>query len=178
MLNPWWIVVAIVTWGASLSSVWIYRGHIDAGDRQLAIDQITAQWQQAEAKAQQQSAKDTSDLQVAVGSIAQNLNQKLLNERLTYGIKIADAESKLAAIRCPVSTELVGLLTATASQSNGVPQASNPGPGAGSGQASGAVEAGALIASCETNRLAFDRNADRLDACLAAYKQVKNTVNK
>jgi len=178
MPNPWAIVVALIVWGSSLAGAWFYRGHMDEAAQIAALDTLRLQYDAKVQLAQHQAEVETTQLQTAVGTIADNLNQKLADDRRSYVQQIHAAQAALAAVKpCPVPVDAVRLLVAPAPGGGGAAGADGAAAGAGPGPAGGTVDASAVIASCEANRAAFDRNADRLDACIAAYNAVRLKIN-
>ena len=111
--------------------------------------------------------------QEEANTVETNLVVQLAKQRDDYETKLATSRAALRKLpSCPVPVDaLYGLYSAPShlklpSTTSSTP-VDNP---------SGTVEAGAVIASCEENREIFDRNATKLNACIAFYNQVQGSL--
>ena len=178
-MNPYAIIAALVVWGATGAGAWFYRAHIDAQDVAAAQDAVAAASARATEQAQHAADLATQAAQNAADARAAALQATIDQQRTNYETQLAKSRAALRHLpACPVPVGDVSMLVVSppaAGSGSGSLQA-NPGPSPG-GASGGTVDAGALIASCETNRAAFDRNLDRLNACIGAYDAARSEVS-
>ena len=161
------IILAVAMFGSGFA----YRAHLDAGlvGAQRTADQLDAT--RALNAAQKVKEATTAQLQASADQTAADLTAKLEKSRSDYA-----QISKQHLPHCPVAAADVGMLVGTYPIVPG-PVASPPGPGPAD-PPSGTVDSGALITACEVNRGTFDRNLDRLHACIDAYDAARTLINK
>lgn len=114
--------------------------------------------------------KATKEAQDAANTIETTLTKQLADQHSAYEGRLAAARAALRKLpSCPVPVADLPGLYADANRF----KLSNTAASAATDNDSRTVEAGAIIASCEDNRQTFDRNAAKLDACIAFYNQVR-----
>jgi hypothetical protein len=179
-MNPYAIIAALVIWIGTGAGAWLYRAHIDSQDVTDAQNAVAAASAKVAEASQLAAAKATQSSQEQADARALTLQKMIDDQRKSYESQLAKSRAALRNLpSCPVPDSAVGMLisspAATGSGSGGAQK--DPGPVSG-GSASGTVDASSLIASCESNRAAFDRNLWRLNSCIASYDAARAEVNK
>lgn len=177
--SPWAILAALAGIVVLVLSTWFYRGHLAGIEVKAAVSELTKRQDDANRTAQERSAQQTRSLQAAADVRAAQLQGQLQTQRKASNAQIASFHSQLvaAAGRCLVPRAALGVLDAGAAAVPGGstgPAAAGPGAGYPPG---GSLAASAVIETCERARGAFDRNAERLGACIAAYDAARAKVN-
>jgi hypothetical protein len=168
MPNPWALVAALLLWFGTAAGVWFYRGHIDSTAVLEAQERIEKKYALAAEQAQKDAETKTLQLQAQADSTASTLQLQLDAERKQHAQQLAASRAALKNLpACPVPIADVGVLL----QPQGAIGDAKGGPpaDAGRGAPGGTVDASTIIATCEVNKGAFDRNLARLQACIGLY---------
>jgi hypothetical protein len=178
-MNPWAIVAALVIWGATGAGAWFYRAHIDAQDVTDAQDAVAAASARAAEMSKASADAATQAAQAAADARSLALQTIIDKQKAQYDSQLEKARAALRRLpSCPVPVNDVGMLViqspTAGSGSGGVQADTRSSAGSAPG---GTVDASALIASCEVNRAAFERNINRLNACINAFDSARAEVN-
>jgi hypothetical protein len=157
-------------WLASVCGAYAYRAHQDADAvaAQETADALESarmvQVSMAAGEKITQAAQDAADMRSAT------LESDLNKSRSDYANL-----PKIRMAKCSVPIADIGMLISPAN-AGGSSVAQDSGVGLRY-PAGGSVDAGAVLAACEVNRGAFERNLSRLDACIASYDAARAMIN-
>jgi cytoskeletal protein RodZ len=129
-------------------------------------------------KANERADAQTTTAQNSVNAAEERLSQQLADQSAGYEARLSVSRAALARLHpCPVPVADIGMLLGPASSQDGH-DARTPGVDhSGRTVDTGTVDAAAVIETCEANRITFERNAAKLNACIATYNDVRAIIN-
>jgi hypothetical protein len=170
-------IFGLFAWVATGVGAFMYRGHLDATQTEAAINKITLAANTKADQAREQSLREERGLRARSDVLTGRLQDQIDATKDTYErARLQLTNAHLPA--CPIPVSAIGLLylpPATGVKGNGTGSANSA---AGSAGAQGrTVDASAVILNAESNKLTFERNRARLEACVAQYDAVRTTLN-
>ena len=177
-MNPYVVIAALLVWIGSSVGSFLYARHIDSMEVQDAEDRISQAAAHSVLVAQEAAEKKTQSAQAQADKKAQDLLARFAQERKQYAAQHAhDAEALSHLPACPVPRDDISVLL-SAPGDNRAKEGNTGNPGsAGASPDNRTVDAGQVILTCEVNKAAFERNAERLQSCISLYDNARKLCN-